>query len=110
MNQGKKKPLHLGRSAIVGMKLGAFIVGLAAVAALVVFAWQTFQARTGRPGWELTVIPAMALAFYIGWASHAEHARKKKVMLMKRRREEAIKHAANASGGGAPASGQNGSL
>lgn len=101
MNQSKKKPLHLGRSAIVGMRLGAFLVGLAAVAALAVFTWQTFQARTGHPGWELTILPAMALTFYIGWTSHAEHARKKRTIQMKRRREEAVKNAANASGGGA---------
>lgn len=98
MNQDKKKPLHLGRSAIVGMRLGAFLVGLMAVTALAVFTWQTFQARTGHPGWELTILPALALAFYIGWTSHAEHARKKR---MKRRREEAVKNAANASSGGA---------
>lgn len=100
MKKSKEKPLHLGRSAIVGMRLGAFIVGLAAVAALAVFAWQTFQARTGRPGWELTIFPALALVFYIGWTSHAEHARKKSVLRMKQRREEAVRNAANASSGG----------
>lgn len=101
MKKSTKKPLHLGRSAIVGLRLGAFVVGFAAVAALAVFAWQTFQARTGRPGWELTVVPALVLAFYIGCTSQAEHARKKRAEAMRRRREEAMRNAANANGSGA---------
>lgn len=90
MIQGKKKPLHLGRSAIVGMRMGAFFVGLAAVAALAVYIWQTVQAHTGRPGWELTVAPALALAFYTGWTFHAERTRKRRIQ---RRKEAAMRYA-----------------
>lgn len=68
-NRPKRRPrLHLGRSAIVGLRLGAFFVGLSAAILLAVIGWNTYRARTGAPGGEAMILPAFATCIYIGWA------------------------------------------
>lgn len=63
------KKLHIGRSAILGIRFGAFLLGILAALALAYIGFQTYQARTGLPGGELTIIPAFALFFYVGWTA-----------------------------------------
>lgn len=68
-NRHRRRPrLRLGRSAIVGLRLGAFFVGLAAAIILAVIGWNTYRARTGAPGGEAMILPAFAACIYVGWA------------------------------------------
>lgn len=65
----KRHPrLRLGRSAIVGLRLGAFFVGITAAIMLAVLGWNTYRARTGSPGGEAMILPAFATCIYMGWA------------------------------------------
>ena len=72
-----KRKLYLGRSAILGLRLGAFLLGIMAALALAHIGLQTYQARTGLPGGELTIIPAFALFFYVGWTAREGSLRRK---------------------------------
>lgn len=64
-----KRKLYLGRSAILGLRFGAFLLGIVAALALAYIGIHTYQARTGLPGGELTIAPAFALFFYVGWTA-----------------------------------------
>lgn len=64
-----KRKLYLGRSAILGLRLGAFLLGIMAALALAHIGLQAYQTRTGLPGGELTIIPAFSLFFYVGWTA-----------------------------------------
>lgn len=81
MRQRKKTPLRLGRSAIMGLRIGALVAGIAAAVAIAVIGFETYQARTGSPGGEILILPAYALLFYAGWTAHRdteEHRRSKR--------------------------------
>ena len=71
------KKLHIGRSAILGIRFGAFLLGILAALALAYIGFQTYQARTGLPGGELTIIPAFALFFYVGWTAREDSLRRR---------------------------------
>lgn len=71
------KKLHIGRSAILGLRFGAFLLGILAALALAYLGLQTYQARTGLPGGELTIIPAFALFFYVGWTAREGSLRRR---------------------------------
>lgn len=99
MKQRRKTPLRLGRSAIIGLRIGVMLLAIAAAVALAVIGFQTYKARTGSPGGEILILPTYALLFYAGWTAHRdteEHRRSK-------RREERI-HAAHSGKIAAPGS------
>lgn len=54
-----------------------FLLGIMAALALAHIGLQTYQARTGLPGGELTIIPAFALFFYVGWTAREGSLRRK---------------------------------
>ena len=71
------RKLHIGRSAILGLRFGAFLLGIFAALALAYIGFHTYQARTGLPGGELTIIPAFALFFYVGWTAREGSLRRR---------------------------------
>lgn len=73
-----KRKLYLGRSAILGLRFGAFLLGIVAALALAYIGLHTYQARTGLPGGELTIVPAFALFFYVGWTAKEGCLRRRK--------------------------------
>lgn len=77
MKQSRRIPLQIGKSVVIGLQIGAIIVGLSAVAALTGMGFQTYQARTGSPGGELFILPAFALLFYCGWVAGREKEAKR---------------------------------
>ncbi len=83
--------------AAYGLRVGAFLVGMAAVIALAVFVWNICRTRTGLPGWELVTVPAAITCFYIGWTAGENHARKRRAEARRKRREKAKCHAAGRS-------------
>lgn len=85
MKKERKKRLHIGRSAILGLRVGAFIVGIMAAVMLAIIGYQAYQARTGLPGGEITILPAFALFFYIGWTSREESLIRKKTRVIHER-------------------------
>lgn len=72
MNHQKKRPLQLGRSAIIGIRMGAVIIGAIAAVTLAVIGFQTYQLRTGSPGGEITILPAFILLFWCGWTARRD--------------------------------------
>lgn len=72
-----KRKLYLGRSAILGLRFGAFLLGIIAALALAYIGVHTYQSRTGFPGGELTIAPAFVLFFYIGWTAKEGCLRRK---------------------------------
>lgn len=71
------KNLHIGRSAILGLRFGAFLLGVFAALALAYIGFQAYQSRTGLPGAELTIFPAFALFFYVGWTAREDSLRRR---------------------------------
>ena len=86
-NRIKKKPLHLGRSAKAGIKLGIFIITATCTVKIVKLGWKTFQSRTGAPGGEILIIPMMILLFYTGWTARGEWIEFKRAYREAERRE-----------------------
>lgn len=68
MRTRKTAKLRLGRSAIVGLRLGACLAGIAAAITLAAFGFNAYKARTGSPGGEALILPAYAATFYVGWS------------------------------------------
>lgn len=68
MRTRKTAKLRLGRSAVVGLRLGACLAGIVAAIALAVLGFNAYKARTGGPGGEALILPAYAATFYVGWS------------------------------------------
>ena len=94
MKQRRKTPLRLGRSVIIGLRIGVMLLAIAATVTLAVIGFQTYKARTGSLGGEILILPTYAILFYAGWTAHqdTEEYRRSK------RREERI-HAARSRSG-----------
>lgn len=70
--QKRKAPLRLGRSAVIGLRIGAVIVGIMAAVTFAVIGFQTYQTRTGTIGGEILILPAFVLFFYVGWVARKD--------------------------------------
>lgn len=95
----RRKSLRLGKSVIIGIRLGAVIVGIAAIVTLAVIGFQTYQARTGLPGGEILIIPAFALFFYTGWTARKDTEEYRKIKRREEQRHAARSRNVAASGG-----------